>query len=77
MKKKAEPDRKELFVRVLAKFLVDNQAGKSIAMELEARHPPVHGIVWAQEWAALRNATPLFGYPTVEEAEKALTEFLK
>jgi hypothetical protein len=30
----------------------------------------------AKEWAACRNASPLFGYGTVEEAEKTLTEWL-
>jgi hypothetical protein len=30
----------------------------------------------AEAWKKIRQATPLFGYPTVEEAEKQLTEFL-
>jgi hypothetical protein len=69
-------DRKAEFVKALAEFLVGNQAGKGIALEVE--HRTGGGIIkWAQEWAKLRNATPLFGYLTVEEAEKELTEFLR
>jgi hypothetical protein len=30
----------------------------------------------AKDWVKIRQATPLFGYPTVEEAEQQLTEFL-
>ena len=67
-------NRKEKFIKVLAQFLVENQAGKSIALELESRRKPM--LPWAHEWAALRNATPLFGYPSVAEAEEALRDFL-
>ncbi len=56
------------FIRKLAEFLVNNQAHKSILIET--------GNALAQEWAALRNATPLRGYPTLAEAEKALTDWL-
>lgn len=56
------------FVKALAKFLVDGQASKSIRLEM--------GEELAKEWAALRQTTPIFGYPTVEEAEKILLEWL-
>jgi hypothetical protein len=71
--KNAEAKRR--FIRQLAEFLAGNQGGKSIALEVEAKMQPV--IDWANQWAALRRTTPLFGYPTVEEAEKILSVFLK
>lgn len=61
-------ERKKQFIHELAVFLVGNQARKSIELEM--------GKESAKEWARLRNATPLFGYPTVEEAEAQLSEFL-
>lgn len=66
--------RKKLFIRELAEFLVDNQAGKSISLQVEGERPSI--LKWPLLWQRLRGATPLFGYPTVEEAEKELTEFL-
>jgi len=66
--------RKTAFIKQLAHFLVADQAGKSVMLEIEAVSAPV--IPWAREWAKLRDATPLFGYPTVEEAEAALMDFL-
>lgn len=75
---KVKAERKARFIRALTEFLVGNQAGKSIALEMETRSPrPAPLTAWAHEWAKLRGATPLFGYPTAEEAEQALTEFLK
>jgi len=68
-------ENKRRFIRQLAEFLAGNQAGKSIAMEVEARMKPV--INWANQWAALRSTTPLFGYPTVDETEKILSVFLR
>lgn len=68
-------DRKAQFIRQLAAFLVENQAGKGIALGLEEKFP--HPIKWASEWAKLRSATPLFGYPTFAEAVRAMTEFLR
>jgi hypothetical protein len=59
---------KQRFVRELAEYLVADQAMRSI--ELSMQKPE------ALQWARLRNATPLSGYPTVEEAERLLTEFL-
>lgn len=69
------PSRRDVFVRQLAEFLAGDQGGKSIALELEMRGPP-RVIQWAREWSRLRGATPLFGYPTVEEAEAELKRFL-
>lgn len=70
--KKIEPDQskdlKNRFIKRLAEYLVKDQAKKSIQLEM--------GSPAAKEWAALRRETPLFGYPTVEEAERTLTEFL-
>ncbi len=60
---------KERFIHELAIFLTERQAKKSIELEMGKEH--------AAEWAKLRSATPLFGYPSVEEAEKQLTEFLR
>jgi hypothetical protein len=70
--KKAEPardaDLKKKFIKRLAEYLVKDQAKKSIQLEM--------GSFDAKEWAALRSLTPLNGYPTVEEAERILMEFL-
>ena len=47
--------------------------GKGIALQVE----PENAVVpWAREWAEVRGASPLFGYPTLEEAVKTLTDFL-
>jgi len=70
-------ERKKEFIRRLAKFCVGNQAGKSILLEMETRVPkpsPMPSL--AKEWATLRHATPLQGYPTYDEAVKVLGEFL-
>lgn len=56
------------FSSVLAKYLVEDQARMSIKLGM--------GSPEAQAWAEIRNATPLFGYPTVEEAEKTLLAWL-
>jgi len=69
--------RKLEFIRTLAKFLAGDQAAKSISLKVEAtREPGFTTPKWASEWAELRHSTPLFGYPTVEEAERTLKEFL-
>jgi hypothetical protein len=59
---------KKRFMHELAVFLVAEQASDSIGLQM--------GRPFAKRWAALRNATPLFGYPTVKEAEKELSEWL-
>jgi hypothetical protein len=57
------------FVRALAEYLVGNQAHMSILLEI--------GKPEAIKWQKLRSQTPLMGYPTVDEAEKALRGFLR
>ena len=59
---------KKRFVRALAEHLVGDQARKSI--ELEQGKPE------ALQWARLRQASGLHGYPTVDEAEVQLTAWL-
>ena len=59
---------KKRFMHELAVFLVAEQASDSIGLQM--------GRPFAKRWAALRSATPLFGYPTVEEAEKVLSGWL-
>lgn len=56
------------FVRALAKFLVEDAAEMSIKLEL--------GTEEAKRWARLREASPVFGYPTVDEAEAQLLAWL-
>ena len=73
MKKKAVPsakvDNRKLFIRALADYLAGtNAVGMSIGLQI--------GKPEAKVWAKLRGLTPLFGYPTVEEAEKILDDFL-
>jgi hypothetical protein len=60
--------RRKNFLHALAVFLSGDSARKSIDLEM--------GKPYAKEWAALRNATPIFGYLTVEETELQLTEFI-
>jgi hypothetical protein len=64
----SDKERKQRFIKALAEFLVEDQAHKSILLEIGAKE--------GKQWAKLRGETPLFGYPTVEEAEEQLTEFL-
>lgn len=63
---------RKAFVKELAKFLVGDQASKSISLEARGQ---LTGE-WARAWADLRQRTPLSGYPTVEEAERTLSDFL-
>jgi hypothetical protein len=63
-----EPDLKDLFINVLAEYLVKNQAEMSIRLEM---NEPA-----ALLWAKLRGATPLFGYPTQAEAVTQLRRWL-
>jgi hypothetical protein len=60
-------NKKDIFIRALAEFLVKDQAKKSVELAMGNEH--------AKQWADLRSASPLFDYPTVEEAEKSLKEF--
>lgn len=63
----AENDRKTRFIDELASYLVDDQAGQSIRLQM--------GQPQAQRWAALRGSTPLTGYPSHSEAVQLLTEW--
>ena len=66
--------RKREFIKVLAKFLAGDQAKKSILLDPRFAGSQFYSVV--KEWADLRNASPLHGYPTVAEAEEALEELL-
>ena len=59
---------KRRFTKQLAIYLVGDQAHKSIELQM--------GKESARQWSELRSRTPLFGYPTVKEAEEILAEFL-
>ncbi len=60
--------RKRAFIRALAEYLAGNQAEMSIRLQLGQRD--------AVAWAHLRQASPVFGWPTVDEAEAQLMELL-
>lgn len=69
--------KKEILIETLAHFLVDNQGGKSIALQMEGSRPdgdPRPAL--AKEWAKLRSASTLHGYPEFDEAVKTLTDLL-
>lgn len=61
--------RKADFVHKLARFLVDDQDTKFAQAQV--------AVPLAREWKVLREMVPLYGYPTVEEAELELEGFLK
>lgn len=65
----AKIEKKERFCRVLAEFLVGNAAAMSVMLGVQPDNPT------AQFWQRLRNETPLFGYPSVEDAVKVLMDF--
>jgi hypothetical protein len=67
-KKAALPDPRRLFVKQLAVYMAGNQVEMSIKLQM--------GTTEARAWAALRETTPLFGYPTVHEAEEQLARWL-
>ena len=61
---RTKSEKKKDLIEQLAHFLVDNQAGKSIALQMEGSRPPGDprpGM--AREWANLRSASTLQGYP--------------
>jgi len=69
--------RKKRLIEQLAHFLVDDQAAKSIVLQMDGQRPkndprPAMG----KEWASLRSASTLMGYPTYEEAVEQLTDLL-
>lgn len=62
-------ERKAEFIKALAKWLAGpNSAHMSILLEM--KNPQ------AEMWARIRDATPISGWASVEEAERVLTEFL-
>ena len=63
------PD-KERFLRALAEFLVKDQAGMSMRMHMGL------GDALTKAWYNIRTPTPLFGYPTIEEATDQLAKWL-
>lgn len=70
----ARIERRARFIKALAKFLAGDQAKKSILLDPRMSTSLAYSL--AQEWAELRNSSPLRGYGTVEEAEKQLAEWL-
>jgi hypothetical protein len=68
---------KRPFVRALAELLAADAMKKSIMLEASARVPSAMWVSLIKEWAAVREQSPLFGYPSVDEAEKQLAEFLE
>lgn len=67
--------KKEHFIQTLAIYLQNNQAGKSIALQMERERKPV--LPWAQEWAEVRSASGLRGYPDLQETVTHLRELLR
>lgn len=59
--------RRQELIQRLAEYLVQDQARKSIELSM--------GKPSAEEWARVRSASPLLGYPTVDEAFNQLCEF--
>ena len=73
---KRKNQKKEL-IQMLAHFLVDDQAAKSIALQMDHQRPandPRPQL--AAEWAGLRASSGLHGYPTYEEALDHLEKLL-
>jgi hypothetical protein len=62
-------DKKKKFIKVLAKFLVDDAVRKGIGLKL--------GKQSSIEWAAVYSASGLPGWATVDQAEKHLARFLE
>jgi hypothetical protein len=61
--------RKEEFVYQLAKYLVNKQVNWSIKLQVDPDDPD------ARQWCDIRTQTPIFGYPTVDEAVETLTDW--
>lgn len=73
------PTPKQHCIEELAHFLVDQQGAKSILLELETRCRTIRDDDrprFAHEWALLRDAAGLTGYPTYDEALQILTTLL-
>jgi hypothetical protein len=62
----SNPSVRDIFIRALAEYLVGNAA---LSIKLEMGDPA------ARLWAKVRGATPLSGYPTVDEAVSTLTRW--
>lgn len=62
------------FIIELVNFLVDNSAGKSIALQMEQNARPL--IPWAQMWARLRSASLVQGWADRVEAIDTLCDLL-
>ncbi len=61
---------KQEFVRQLAEYLQGDAVKMSIRLQVDPGDPD------AQQWRRLRAATPLFGYPSVAEAQEILGDWL-
>ena len=74
-------DEKE-FIRTLARFLCEDEAMKSILLEItrsraNLNNPAmIHYGKIMEQWADLRSSAPLSGYTSVDEAEEILTNWL-
>ena len=65
-------ERKEEFIKHLAEFLGGSNAARmSIGLEMGGQLGEV-----AKIWVKIASASPVRGYASVEEAHKALREFL-
>jgi hypothetical protein len=69
-------EKKKKFIHELAVFLVNQEASKSVCLEIELARKDDRLPKWAHEWRNLRNSTPLSGWLSIEEAEEILNEFL-
>ncbi len=70
-------EKKQILIEALAHFLVDDQAAKSIALQMDHQRPtndPRPKL--AVEWAKLRSASMLSGYPDLPEAIRTLEALL-
>ena len=69
--------KKQILIEQLAHFLVDDQAMKSIALEMDhARSKDDPRPKLAIEWAKLRGCSTLHGYQELPEAIETLTALL-
>ena len=69
--------RRKEFIHALAVFLTADLGMRSIGLEMVAKAEASH--LYASElrkWQSLWEASRLFGYPSVEEAERHLMELL-
>ena len=64
----APRESKRAFVRALAEYLAGDAAAMSAG--LAARRPD------AIRWQSIRSTTPLFGWQSVDEAERVLLDWL-